>query len=465
MSSPAPHPESVVILVDNRWRDLDLAALIAAHVRRRGVPCHLVPLEAYQAVLASCRPGIIVFNHLSASHIARYSKRLSQMGVVAALLLNEGISYDPEVRRYVASQYHSDHAFGLFLAWNDANAETLRQLNGPLPRIETVGVPRFDFYFSPWRRTQTWGARGDTGTPFPDNGRKNVLFATNFVCAGMKDWPVDRVDAFFKLFAQNISRYRDYPQAISDHWDARRRHADFVIALAETDRYNIVLRPHPGEFPSFYEDWWQGAPESVRKNVRIDADSAIAHLIESSDLHIVCETCTTALEAWICGKPTIALEFARNPLWYEDVQCRLNEPCDQPETLPGLAERLLDQPPDQALLKQRRQHLDTWCGAPDGHSAERTAEILVDTIRTKQPADWSQLTWDDRRRAMKLQLKERLNLGYHYDPTFPVRRLFGGARYGKVRAYDKSITPSDARQAIVRMEQAAEASGPLGRGA
>src|SRR5258706_9352795 len=91
-----PRPRAV-LLVDSKTRDLPVAALIAHHLNALGVDCFLEPLEAYRAVLGAYRPQLILFNHLTASHLVDYSKRLAQMGVLTAVLPNEGILYDSEV--------------------------------------------------------------------------------------------------------------------------------------------------------------------------------------------------------------------------------------------------------------------------------------------------------------------------------------------------------------------------------
>jgi len=52
MSKPSIPDRNVVILVDNKIRDLDGAELIAHHLRGLGIQCHLEPLGG-----VSCRAG------------------------------------------------------------------------------------------------------------------------------------------------------------------------------------------------------------------------------------------------------------------------------------------------------------------------------------------------------------------------------------------------------------------------
>jgi len=117
---------NVVILVDSKTRDLDVATLIAFHLRKLGVECHLEPLEADRAVAAAYRPAMIVFNHLTASHLVAYSKRLAEMGVLTAVLPNEGIQYDDDASRFYAGRHHNGAHIDYFFCWNERHRETIR---------------------------------------------------------------------------------------------------------------------------------------------------------------------------------------------------------------------------------------------------------------------------------------------------------------------------------------------------
>lgn len=442
---PKSGRESIVILVDNRIRDLDVAALIAVKCEARGVPTHLVPLEAYKAVLDIYRPGLILFNHVNASHIATYTRRLNNMGIKAAVLLNEGLSYQEDDRRYLVEKRRTESHVDLYLAWNEPYAEMLRTVcTGPNTQVEVVGIPRFDFYQMP-EATRTRAA-----APFPANERKNVLFCTNFVAAQMQSWTADRQDGFFLDYAKHQQKYQDYREAIACHWRSRERFPKFLEALARSRDVNIMVRPHPSEEIGFYEAWYDGLDTELRGRIALDRNTPIAGLIADTDLHVSCETCTTALEAWILGKPTISLTFEKHPFWHEAIQCDLNVECAELDALPALADNALQEPIPAALKQARHEHLQTWCGPQDGQSADRVAELLTRLVLDKPAADWSQLRFEDRRRAARLRLTNRLDLAYHFTPMLPVRRLLGRTTR-RIGAYDKSITPRDAHLAMHKM--------------
>src|SRR5688572_25685359 len=154
------------MLVDNKRRDLMVAALLAHHLEKRDVACHLEPLEAYQGVLGAHRPDLIISNHLLAPHLVRYSQRLAELGVLVAVLPNEGILYEENVLEFNAGKHYNGAHIDLFFCWNEVHKHALeKQGFGARTRIEVIGVPRFDFYFAPWSSVLDIRAKGNDRRP------------------------------------------------------------------------------------------------------------------------------------------------------------------------------------------------------------------------------------------------------------------------------------------------------------
>lgn len=437
MSLPSTQP-CVVLLVDSKVRDLPVAALLAHHLEKRGLRARLEPLEAYQGALAAHRPHMMVFNHLTASHLAAYSRRLHAMGVLTAVLPNEGIFYDPEDLIFNSGRYHTQAHIDCFFCWNHVHAQALREHGGQAnTRIEVIGVPRFDFYFAPWSRLYAPPPRAAGERPV-------ILLCTNFATAHYWELPRSEGDKFFAAWKDRIRRYRHYWKSIEAHFKGRQRVLEFLQALVAADRWRVVLRPHPREDTAFYERWLAGLPENQRQQVRLDATSNITSLILGCDVEVSCETCTTALESWIAGKPTIELLLEQDPLWYYDEPSACNVHCTRPDELPGLVEAALTHGVPPALVEKRRAHLAKWCHSPDGHAAETLAGLIAETLARTPAPDWSRLQWNDRRRAWKWQLTQALDQPYHYDPLLALKHRVWPARYRvKYFSQRKGIRPSE----------------------
>lgn len=439
----------VVWLVDNRTRDLDVAALVAYHLRQRGVPCLLEPLEAFRAVLAAYRPGMIVFNHLFASHLVAWSKRMHEIGVLAGLLTNEGTLRSHEARLFQSGRHHRDGHVDVVLCWNEAHRQTIEQ-EGVYKdaRVETVGVPRFDFYFEPWANIVR---RRDQGP----RARPRILFCTNTGIAKFRDLPREHGERHFAGWAGYQKNYGDPWERVEAQWNARQKFLEHAAALAATGKYEIVFRPHPAESEDFYRAWMGTLPAEHRANVRIDKFSNITGLILDCDLQISEEGCTTGMESWIAGKPTIGLSLYHNsPLNFEEqAQCHVR--CGGPAQLPALVDAQLAKPEQAEFRELRRQHLAKWCASPDGRSCERIATAIAEAIRTKRATDWSKLGANDYRRAGKLLGFRRLGLPYNFDVLLPLKRRVFGKRYAmREHAYSKTIRPGDVVMAQERIARA-----------
>lgn len=437
----------VVVLVDDRKRDLPLAALIAHHLDALGVECILEPLEAYRAVLAAYRPAMIVFNHLTASHLVTYSKRLAAMGVLTAVLPNEGIDYNEDQRRFNSGRHHSGAHIDHFFCWNEVNRNEMLALGQwGRTQIDLVGVPRFDFYFAPW-------SKAFDATPVPTgSGKPKVLLCTNFQVARFYELPRREADKFFAAWHHRIPDYKDYWKAVEDHYKASRKVFDFAKALVASKKFEVTLRPHPREDSARYAQWIEALPPEERAHVRLDAASNISTLILDTDLEISCETCTTALESWVAGKPTVELIFYKNPMFWQAEHGDANTPCEHPAALPGLVEKILQEGESAEVLAARQRHLQKWCNSPDGRSAERVAAIIAKAVHAARPADWSALRAEDARRAAKLKVFRNLGLAYHFDPLMPVKLRVNRGRYAiKDYAYRKSIKPRDVVEARRRV--------------
>jgi surface carbohydrate biosynthesis protein len=438
--------DPVVLLVDDKIRDLNVAALIAHHLKTLGVTCHLEPLEAFRAVLGAYRPGMVVFNHLNASHLVEWSRRLADIGVLTAVLPNEGLAYHEQQRAFLSGRFHQSHT-DYFFCWNEMHAQSVRQERAnTTTQVEVVGVPRFDFYFKPWSKILP-------SAPPRQSQRPRVLFCTNFGLARFADDP-KAADALFGNWAEKSPANADYKGAIASQLARRRKVLEILEILVDDGRFEILLRPHPRESRVFYQQWLDSLPVSRRAGVVFDPDNSITSLILDCDLQISCESCTTTLESWTAGKPTISLVFDRHPLLYREKQAAADHECEDPATLPDMIVSHLAAPEQPERREQRARHLATWCATPKGLSAYRIAKVIADAVREKRPSNWSKLTANDYRRAIKLRMTRQLGLAYHYNPALPLKSAVFGDRYAlKRHSYEKAIKPRDVAAAARWLDQ------------
>jgi surface carbohydrate biosynthesis protein len=437
--------KNVTLLVDNKWRDLMVATLIAAQLERAGLRCHLEPLEGWRGALAAHKPNLIIFNHLTASHLVEYSRRLADMGVLTAVLPNEGILYDTDVMDYNAGKHHNGAHIDLFFCWNEVHRQALLRCGFDRnTQIEVIGVPRFDFYFAPWSGAFDL-------QPARPAARPRVLICTNFVFARYFDLPQSVAGEYFREWTC-IPGYRDYWSLIKVNHASRAMFFPFLEKAVAARKFDITLRPHPNEDRALYQKWHDRLSPELKKSVSLDPGANITQLLLNCDVEVACETCTTTLESWVAGKPTVELVLQKHPVFFHPDIANLGPVCDDPSNIAATIEQALLQKPDAATQRQRAEHLRQWCDSPKGDSAAKMAEAVVKSLENQPEPDWSKLRLADFRRGAKLKLLKRLGLPYHFDPLLGVKK-WGGGRYKiKAQAYRKSIRPSDVREARRRLE-------------
>ena len=439
--------DNIVLLVDNRKRDLLGAALIAHHLKRLGITCFLEPLEAYKAVLAVHKPAMIIFNHLLASHLVRYSKRLKKLGVLTAVLPNEAFVYNREVLRFNAGRFHNEAHIDYYFCWNGELKSALLEtgFQESITRLPVIGVPRYDYYYPPWSQLFEPLAQ-------PAPGKKRILLCTNFALVRFSTLPKSAADQFYAAWAPRIAAYSDYWGCIQSVRKRRDAMPDYIMALVETGKYEVIIRPHPTESIAFYKTWLDTLPDNLRADIRIDAKSNIAQLMVASDVTLAVETCATTLESWIAGKPSINLIFDRHPMLYDEAFVRLNPLCDSPQALPKMVAQALAEPNQASFAAARQAHLSQWCGYLDGDACQRMAHLIRDALLEKKPCDWSQLTLDDHRRASKLRFKSWLNLPYTFDAALLIKQqLFPKEYFVRGETVKKTIRKSDVRNIMKKI--------------
>ena len=86
--------------------------------------------------------------------------------------------------------------------------------------------------------------------------------------------------------------------------EIRRKFLELIGRIAiDFPSRNVVLRPHPGEELGL----WTSLESRLPSNVRIILEGSVSPWIRASSL-LIHHCCTTAVEAWIGGTPTISYE-------------------------------------------------------------------------------------------------------------------------------------------------------------
>lgn len=423
--------KNIVYLVDNKKRDLPGVVLLSYYLEKMGIKCNIEPLESWKACLYKYKPDMIIFNHLLGSHLVEYSKYLKEVGILVGVLPNEGILYNKEVLDFNASKFHNGAHIDYFFVWNEAHKDAILKGNKLLDmKVEIIGVPRFDFYFPPFKQVL-------------NNEKKTILICTNFVFSQFLYKDKSIAEKLFAPWKGRIESYSDYWGLIKTNAKSRELFFDFLNEIVNSKKYKIILKPHPSEDTKVYDDWYNSLNKNLKMYVDYDKTSFIWELIPKCDIEIACETCTTSLESWIAGKKTIELELTQHPVFYHEFISKMSSTCKNPEKILDLIEDVLEQETSEEQNVLRVKHLEKWCDSPNGNSTFKLATIINNAISDVKP-DFSNIKFSYKRKSYKLSLLDIFRKPYNYDLFLNFKSKINFSKYGdKIRVYNKTVTKDD----------------------
>ena len=435
-----------VIFVDLPDRDLMGDALIAHELEKRGIKCHLEPLETWQAAIYAHQPHFVLFNHLTVSHLADFSQKLKKWGVLVGCLLNEGLLYKEGSRLYCSTRRHDHLHCDLYLAWNDAHRDMLieQKFCTPAEMARTTGCPRFDFYKEPWNYVYQ---HRDKDSELP-----TILVNATFALAHYYTMPRENAYKFFKPWINKIDGIdENYWNIVEAHYKGRERTPDFITPIIKSGKYRVIIRPHPREELSFYKAWIATLSEEEQNRVSLSINEPPPTAIFQSDVVVNCEDCTTSMETWLAEKPTITIALEQHEYWFTETYQRLSPIAYQPEELESLIQTAMAQPSQLDYCKERQEHLETWLHSTDGRCAARAANEIANLIKQKNLVPRIPFSLRGFWKKWKLLILKALNEPYRSRPKHVFRRIFSNKQEQvsiKYRDYLKSIRRSDVEEAI-----------------
>jgi len=446
-----------VIFVDLKDRDLMGDALIAHHLEQTGITCYLEPLETWRAAVHAHKPHFVLFNHLTVSHLADFSQELKTWGVLVGCLMNEGLLYFPGERTFCSKKQHEHMHCDLYLTWNAIHREELIEhaFCTPPEMAHTIGCPRFDFYKDPWSRVYQQ-ARHDDGLPV-------ILVNATFALAHYYTMPRENADKFFEPWVNKIEEVKDYWQLIEAQYKGREKMPSHIEPLIKSGNYRVIIRPHPREELGFYQEWFARMSPEEQARVSLSTNESPPVAIFKSDIVINCEDCTTSMEAWLAGKPTITIALEQNPYWFSETYRRLSPISYAPEELEAMIQPALADPvqPDYHALRQ--EHLEKWLHSTDGNCSRRAADEIANLIKEKDLTPRIPFSIRGSWKKWKLLVLKAFNEPYSARPRHILRRLFSGKQEQvsiRYRDYLKAIRPSQAAEARETIRDAEAQESP-----
>ena len=368
-----------LLLCDHKWRDLPNLCAIKLALERLGSRALISATKDAYAHATAFNPDVVVFNHLHSERYRTFARILKENGRTVVVLPTEGTAR-PEYESIGAGEFSDYSDVDLFLAWSSKAADDVgRRWSKAGTRTQAVGCTRFDFHHPRFAKVVTTREMFCTQLGL-DPSRSIVTWATAYAYASLNgEAPKSRI-AQFERGAVEIGIKEclrrigvdllDLPAIFSEGREVA-TDAFFEATKALPD-VQFVIKPHPLEDLGYYQ---RRLADSGLGNVRFCPQDYIWNILRASDVHVH-RQCTTAVEAWMWGRPTIEMGMDRHPARAWPEREAGSDVAEDGKSLIELLRYRLATPVDAKLRDYRTNYIQTWFGAADGHRCEAAARAI-----------------------------------------------------------------------------------------
>jgi surface carbohydrate biosynthesis protein len=296
--------KKVLLLVDQRARDLASVLLVGEYLRDFGVKVAYCNKGNMLAAAEMMKPDVFVTSCSEGQHatLARYLGPRCRI----ALMTQEGACATKEstILRHTFGGIEIDtYVKGLarVYLWSEISRQWLLE-EGVYDEdvLRVVGTSRLDLYRLVERRNDAQGRRVRVG--FAGRGA-----AVNPVVRPNPVWEIDEARAGDGPHRAYVDQGREWEDWIWHCVASVRVTLEAVEQLASTGQYEIVFRPDPYENRASYD--------CLKKKYacfQVNADPILANFIEDIDV-LVTEFSTTGTEALLLKKPVISVQRLIGP--------------------------------------------------------------------------------------------------------------------------------------------------------
>lgn len=372
-----------MICVDHKWRDLPGHVYAKVLLQKLGYRVILIRnnFEEYYADIYD--PCAVVMIHAYDRQKSVLIKKLKQRGILVFLMPTEGIPTIASVRRLAAGHFSDLSDVDVQFLWNRRMLELMEEGNVlSSERLCVVGVPRFDFYCEPLKgllpRREHFCGKYDL-----DPCNPIITWATNFTNAGFCKKNADFLRSDWKKL--QVDKVLDPDDVARCDYESREMHFESVVRLLrEIDDASLLLKLHPSEEHGYYYEKLKALDQSVRSRIRIIYQRYIWDVLNVTDV-LLDRSCTTGIEAWLMGRPTIEMRLNPDEWYYSQEHASGSDEVSNYDELKRCVSYYLDgKPIPESLLENRKKFIAQWCHEVDGQSTMRFVTKIDKVIRSQQ---------------------------------------------------------------------------------
>lgn len=440
----------ILLGVDHKWRDLPGSVYLKYLLEKKfGYKVKIVRngLEYYFALF--WKPDLIIYNHVYEKRRADEIKKLKQLNISIAVLPTEGIPTLSKIRDLAAGKFSILNDVDLHFVWNKKMYDIM--VDNKImekEKIKIIGCPRFDFYHDPLKklllsRHEFYKKYGYKNLNFP-----LITIPTNFTNAGFYKKNMDFLRKDWKNL--KVDKYLDPDEIARRDFESREIILDNIIKLIkEYDNLNFAIKPHPSEEHGYYSQLYENKLKkyNLQDRVKIIKKEYIWDLLNISSL-LLKRSCTTGVEAWFLGLPTIELKLNPDEWYFSEEHASGSDVVSCYEELKSKVDYYLNngQIPDY-LVNSRESFISDWCYKNDGKSSIRFISEIHRFLKLKRSKTKNESIVKNIRIFLIYMLLKISNYKIHDFKLYGVK-LFTGKKIDKLGRVDKYFNNNDVRHWI-----------------
>jgi surface carbohydrate biosynthesis protein len=457
--NPAP---TLIIPVESQVRELDAKLLLSCCAAERGYPVVIGSRAYVHFAIAGLPRGIYAAKSMRGISELMF-RIIRDLGHDIVAWEEEALVHPPpevffSLRLASGTVGRVSHVF----AWGEDNAELLRQYPSLPPglRMHVTGNPRGDMLrpeLRPFFAAEVSAIRAEFGdflllnTNFTD---VNPYLPTIGLFVPSKD-PSQPA----RLGQAGKGMPRDFAEGLRAHKQSILE--DFLAMIPALEQafpgVNLVLRPHPSEDHGIYH---RLAARCSRVRVT-HRGNVVPWLLACKAL--VHNGCTTAVESYAMGVPSVAYLKTFDPTYDRDFQGlpnRLSEQCFSLDELIGTVQAIIAGPGPAAATPERDALLNHYIAARTGPLASERILDLLDAHYRQQPLPDPGPAYRRLKASVMARVKGGLTRLNMHRPG-PNRRAYHDHRFPRLSAADvtrriERLGDALGRFRTVRVRQRAE---------
>jgi surface carbohydrate biosynthesis protein len=369
----------ILISIDHKWRDLPGYVYLGSLLEKEGFSVQYCRNGLEKYFIQGFKPHIVVINHLYDKRKQKYFKKVSDQGVRVVILPTEGIPTLAKYREFAAGVENDLSSVSLHLLWNEPMRKiTAQNTTISLDKLKVVGVPRFDFYRSPLNKKLI--SRESFIEKYKlKEGLPIITFATNFTQAQFATQN--------KKFLEDDSKNLGYDKLFKDgksgetipQRDFNSRNINikaFIKLIKEFSDVNFILKLHPSEEHTFYYKLLDNELKGYKDRVAVIVQEYIWDVLSVTDVELK-RSCTTGIESWILGHPTIEMSLNADEWYYSPEHVVGSDIVTTYDDLKNtVVEYLNGKSISKSKQEKRKDFLNTWCYKVDGMSSKRAVSEI-----------------------------------------------------------------------------------------